>query len=177
MNKLRSGSNAWGKGNEPPHSPGNCSRRLGRRHALYVGGRYPKFRDRRSHSRRASVRLPIDYRRPRLRPCASELNRFYFDRWGYAQVLLALLGVALAWKGGRRLRAAILVAAVIAVGLQFYVVPETIRIGRSIDFQPREPETARQAEFWRLHNAYTGLDMLKFLIIAGCGIALLRERD
>jgi hypothetical protein len=112
-----------------------------------------------------------------LRYEASELNRLYFDRWGYAQVLLALLGVALAWKGGRRLRAGVLVAAVIVVGLQFYVVPETIRIGRSIDFQPRQPETARQAEFWRLHNAYTGLDMLKFLTLAGCGIALVRERD
>jgi hypothetical protein len=112
-----------------------------------------------------------------LRYEASELNRLYFDRWGYAQVLLALIAVALAWNGGRRLRAGILVATVIAVGLQFYVVPETIRIGRSIDFQPRQPETPRQAEFWRLHNAYTGLDMLKFLIVAGCGIALLRERD
>ena len=112
-----------------------------------------------------------------LRYEASELNRLYFDRWGYAQVLLALIAVALAWKGGRRLRAAILVAAVIAVALQFYVVPETIRIGRMIDFQPREPESARQAEFWRLHNAYTTLDMLKFLTIAGCSIALLYERD
>jgi hypothetical protein len=112
-----------------------------------------------------------------LRYEASELNRLYFDRWGYAQVLLALTAVALAWTGGRRLRACILVAAVIAVGLQFYVVPETIRIGRSIDFQPREPETARHAEFWRLHNAYTGLDMLKFLTIAGCATALLRRND
>jgi hypothetical protein len=111
-----------------------------------------------------------------LRYEASELNRLYFDRWGYAQVLLALAAVALAWKGGRRLRAGILVAAVIAVGLKFYVVPETIRIGRRIDFQPRQPETALQAEFWRLHHAYTGLDMLKFLTLAGCGIALLRER-
>ena len=127
--------------------------------------------------RSITAALDSGHAREILRYEASELNRFYFDRWGYAQVLLALLGVALAWKGGRRLRAAILVAAVIAVGLQFYVVPETIRIGRSIDFQPREPETARQAEFWRLHNAYTGLDMLKFLIVAGCGIALLRERD
>ena len=112
-----------------------------------------------------------------LRYEASELNRLYFDRWGYAQVLLSLIAVALAWKGGRRLRAGVLVATVIAVGLQFYVVPETIRIGRSIDFQPRQTESPRQAEFWRLHNTYTGLDMLKFLIVAGCGFALLRERD
>lgn len=112
-----------------------------------------------------------------LRYEASELNRLYFDRWGYAQVLLALIAVALSWTGGRRLRAGILVAAVITVGLQFYVVPETIRIGRRIDFQPREPETPLQAEFWRLHHAYTGLDMLKFLTLAGCGIALMRERD
>lgn len=112
-----------------------------------------------------------------LRYEASELNRLYFDRWGYAQALLAIIAVALAWKGGRRLRAGIIVAAVIAIGLQLYVVPETIRIGRNIDFQPRAPESAEQAQFWRLHHAYTGLDMLKFLTVAGCCIALMRERD
>lgn len=126
-----------------------------------------------------SMTAPLDpsHAREILRYEASELNRLYFDRWGYVQVLLALMAVALAWKGGRRLRAGILVAAVIAVGLQFYVVPETIRIGRLIDFRPREPETAQQAAFWRLHHTYTGLDMLKFLTVVGCGIALLRERD
>lgn len=112
-----------------------------------------------------------------LRYEASELNRLFFDRWGYAQALLALVAVVLAWNGGRRLRAAIIVAAVITVGLQLYVVPETIRIGRIIDFQPREPETPQQAQFWRLHHAYTGLDMLKFLTVAGSCVALLRQRD
>jgi hypothetical protein len=121
--------------------------------------------------------LDAEQAREVLRYEASELNRLYFDRWGYAQVLLALIAVALAWNGGRRIRAGILVAAVIAVGLQFYVVPETIRIGRMIDFQPRQLASARHAVFWRLHRAYTSLDMLKFLTIAGCGIALLRERD
>ncbi|MDA0205347.1 MAG: hypothetical protein O3A53_19460 [Acidobacteria bacterium] len=124
-----------------------------------------------------TANLDSGHAREILRYEASELNRLYFDRWGYAQVLLALLAVALAWKGSRRLRAGVFAAAVIAVGLQVYVVPETIRIGRIIDFQPRAPETVRQTEFWRLHNAYTGLDMLKLLTIAGCGIALLRERD
>ena len=112
-----------------------------------------------------------------LRFEASELNRLYFNRWGFAQLPFALLVVALAWTDGRRLRVATLLLAVITFGLQLYVVPETIRIGREIDFQPREPSTPQQDQFWRLHHAYTGLDMLKFLTLVGCSIALVRERD
>ena len=112
-----------------------------------------------------------------LRYQASELNRLYFDRWGLAQLPLALLAVVLAWSLGRRLRVAVLLIALIACGLQFYVVPETIRIGRQIDFQPREPSTPLQDQFWQLHHTYTGLDMLKFLTLVGCSIAVVRERD
>lgn len=111
-----------------------------------------------------------------LRYEASELNRLYFDRWGLAQLPLALVAVLLAWSLGRRMRVAILLIALIACGLQLYVVPETIRIGRQIDFQPREPSTPLQDQFWRLHHTYTGLDMLKFLTLVGCGIAVLRDR-
>ena len=68
-----------------------------------------------------------------------------------------------------------LAPALIVVGLQLYVVPETIRLGRQIDFQSRQTETAEQAAFWRLHHAYTGLDMLKFLTI-GHGKAVSRAR-
>jgi hypothetical protein len=60
--------------------------------------------------------------------------------------------------------ALIAVMVVIVVVLQGYVVPETIRLGRLLDFVPREPAPPEAAPFWRLHHTYTGLDMLKFLL-------------
>ena len=59
--------------------------------------------------------------------------------------------------------------------LQFYVVPETIRLGRLMDFVPREPPPPEAAPFWRLHGAYTALDMLKFLLGLAAGILLLKQ--
>jgi hypothetical protein len=53
---------------------------------------------------------------------------------------------------------------VIAAALQFMVVPETIRLGRALDFAVRNPPPPESAPFWRLHAAYTTLDMLKFLL-------------
>jgi hypothetical protein len=52
----------------------------------------------------------------------------------------------------------------ITVFLQLYVVPETVRLGRLLDFVPREPAPPEAAPFWRLHHTYTGLDMLKFVL-------------
>ena len=65
----------------------------------------------------------------------------------------------------------------ICLALQFYVVPETIRLGRIIDFLPREPAPPEAAPFWRLHHTYTGLDMLKFLLgLATMGVLLRKVR-
>lgn len=126
-----------------------------------------------------SMAAPLEegHLREVLRYEASELNRLYFGRWGLVQLPIALAAIALAWSGGRRLLIATLLLAVIACGLEFYVVPETIHIGRQIDFQPREPSTPLQDQFWRLHHTYTGVDMLKFLTLMGCSIALVRERE
>lgn len=109
-----------------------------------------------------------------LRYQASEVNRLFFDRWGLVQLLIAAMVMILAWKqDGRFIPAAAVVMLLICLAFQFYVVPETIRLGRIIDFLPREPAPPEAASFWRLHHAYTGLDMLKFLLgISATGVLL-----
>jgi hypothetical protein len=101
-----------------------------------------------------------------LRYQASEVNRLFFNGWGLAQLLIALAAIVLAWRAklSRVPLALIAVMVVIVVVLQGYVVPETIRLGRLLDFVPREPAPPEAAPFWRLHHTYTGLDMLKFLL-------------
>lgn len=101
-----------------------------------------------------------------LRYQASEVNRLFFEGWGMLQPPLALLVMLLAWRSGNsRLIVAVTAAMLlITVFLQLYVVPETVRLGRLLDFVPREPAPPEAAPFWRLHHTYTGLDMLKFVL-------------
>jgi len=96
---------------------------------------------------------------------ASEVNRLFFNGWGWAQLPIALLAVFLAGKlGDKFILIAISIMTALTLFLQFYVVPETIRIGRLIDFIS-EGELAAEAEmFWTLHHTYTGLDMSKFVV-------------
>ncbi len=113
-----------------------------------------------------------------LRYQASEVNRLFFDKWGFIQLPIAAIVMMLAWKQDSSLiRAAAGVMLLICLALQFYVVPETIRLGRIIDFLPREPAPPEAAPFWRLHHTYTGLDMLKFLLgLATMGVLLRKVR-
>ena len=111
-----------------------------------------------------------------LRHQASEINRLFFNGWGMAQLPIALVAIVLARRAKLSRAPLLLIAAmaVIVAALQAYVVPETIRLGRLLDFVPREPPPPESAPFWRLHHAYTGLDMLKFLL--GLAAALLTAR-
>jgi hypothetical protein len=50
----------------------------------------------------------------------------------------------------------------ITVALAVYVVPETVRLGRLMDFAADGSLPQVEGMFWKLHHAYTGVDMLKF---------------
>ena len=112
-----------------------------------------------------------------LRHQAAEVNRVFFNGWGWVQVPLAVAAFALAWRirSGKLLLAGIGLMLLITLVLQFYVVPETILLGRLMDFVPREPPPPEAAPFWRLHGAYTALDMLKFMLGLAAGVVLLRQ--
>jgi hypothetical protein len=113
-----------------------------------------------------------------LRYQASETNRLFFEGWGLVQPPLGALALLLAWRSGagRFSLAALGIMLLIVVAFQLYVVPETVRLGRLLDFVPREPAPPEAAPFWRLHHTYTGLDMLKFLLgLATAFIEIRRE--
>ena len=125
-----------------------------------------------------SSALAADNLRLVMRYQASEVNRLFFDGWGIVQIVLAAAFLWPAWKlGGRFLPATAVLLLVTCLVLQFYVVPETIRLGRIIDFLPRDPVPPESVAFWRLHHAYTGLDMVKLLVILGSFGAVLRRGD
>lgn len=94
---------------------------------------------------------------------ASEVNRLFFSGWGWVQVGLAALAFALAWacRCGRALVAFVGAMLLITLGLALYVVPETVRLGRLMDFAAEGSQPQVESMFWTLHHAYTGVDMLK----------------
>ena len=95
---------------------------------------------------------------------ASEVNRLFFSGWGWIQVGLAALAFVLAWACRCRRAVVVLVGAMllITVGLAAYVVPETVRLGRLMDFAAEGSQPQVESTFWTLHHAYTSVDMLKF---------------
>lgn len=113
-----------------------------------------------------------------LRYQASETNRLFFNGWGLAQLPIGFVAILLAWRAKLSRVPLILIAAMVAVVvvLQGYVVPETIRLGRLLDFVPREPPPPEAAPFWRLHHTYTALDMLKFLLGVAAAFMTARGR-
>ena len=107
------------------------------------------------------ARIPADTRRPLLRHLASEINRWMFGRFGWAQLALAVVVAGLGWKMGGAVRA-LSVAALVVVAVQGAALgPAILELGRSIDFvaRPLAPEVGRR--FGLLHGGYVVLDLMK----------------
>ena len=130
-----------------------------------------------SPSPEITSRLPPADARLLMRYQASEVNRLFFDRWGWTQLTLGatLLFFVFRSTSDRLLCVLVLLMLLAAAATQFYVVPETIRLGRLLDFTPRTPPPPEAAPFWRLHTAYTALDMLKFLLGLAATVRLTRS--
>ena len=87
--------------------------------------------------------------------------------------------MALVWKlkPGRFVRIAAVVMLLATLFLQLYVVPETIRLGRLMDFAVEGSLPDVTSKFWTLHHTYTALDMLKVVLaLATAGVLVARAR-
>jgi hypothetical protein len=107
--------------------------------------------------------------RAALRYQASEVNRLFFRGWGWVQIPLAAGALFLAWITRCGPSATLVTGSmfVIVIVLAAYVVPETVRLGRMIDFAADGDLPSVRSMFWTLHHSYTGLDMLKFALGLG----------
>jgi len=104
-----------------------------------------------------------------LRYQVSEQNRWYFETWEKAQLALgaAFLAVVIAWGGLReRWMVGALALAMLALVLveRFYLTPEIIRLGRLIDFVPQAASSPERDTFWKFHNAYSSVELVKLAI-------------
>ena len=119
--------------------------------------------------------VPADTRRPLFRHLASEVNRWMFGRFGWAQLGLALVVAGLAWGVGGIVRVLALGALVAVVVQGAALGPAILELGRSIDFvaRPLAPEVGRR--FGLLHGGYVLLDLVKAVALIALAVVLARR--
>lgn len=121
--------------------------------------------------------LPAGEARAMLRYVSSELNRFYFQVWGWFELGLAVIVVWLAIPGLKQSRFKVGFSSMLALVavMTLYITPRIIVVGRALDFVPRYPPPPGLSEFGMLHGAYSILDLVKLLIGVWMAVALARS--
>jgi hypothetical protein len=125
---------------------------------------------------RDAAALPPGEARVMLRHLSSELNRYYFRIWGYAELVFGALVLWLSMRGLRQkkfvIASSIMLAIVVIMAV--YITPRITVVGRALDFLPRNTPPLGMAEFGMLHGAYSTLDLIKLLIGLWMAVLLVR---
>jgi hypothetical protein len=110
----------------------------------------------------------------------AELNRHNAYTWGFAQCFIGavLLVVVLFTTNGHKVSLALSGAMLLlALGMQFGVMPSMLEQDRALDFATSDMARERAA-FVGSHNTYIGLELLKLLTGVGlAGVLLYRSKD
>ena len=106
-----------------------------------------------------------------MRHQASEINRYFFEAWGLAQMALGfcVLGVIVF---GVRARSSQLKAMLALAGLavvlvivnQFVITPTIVGVGRVLDFAEPDQFAPERGRFWNYHRAYSTIEVVKLLV-------------
>ena len=101
-----------------------------------------------------------------LRYLSSELNRYYFRIWNFAQLAIGLLVLWLIASAPSiaRARWAVLGMVGVVALAAVWLTPQIISVGRSLDFVPRDPVPSSLNRFWVLHGVYTVLEACKLVV-------------
>ncbi len=124
-----------------------------------------------------AAQLPPGEARAMLRYVSSELNRFYFNVWGWFELGLASLAVLFAVQGSlpRRLTIGFGVMLALVAVMTVYITPRITEVGRGLDFVPRNPAPPSLAQFGMLHAAYSFMDLAKLGIGIWLAVVLIRS--
>ena len=121
------------------------------------------------------ARVPADARRPLFRHLASEVNRWMFGRFGWAQLALAIVVAALAWPMGGVARWTSLAALAIVAAQGFGLGPAILELGRAVDFVPRPLPLDVGRRFGMLHGGYVVLDLVKAVVVVVLAVVVARR--
>lgn len=113
-----------------------------------------------------------------LRFQVSELNRYFFDYYGIAQLALGfLLALTLLFAtNGNKIILGVTLGLIGLVAFQrFLLFPEITYLGRLLDFQTSA--SAIRSRFWSFHQMYSVSEIVKLLIFIGLGAKMLVRTD
>lgn len=113
-------------------------------------------------------KLPAGTPRQLLRYHASEMNRYFFDWYGIAQICLgAILLVNLLFATNGNKVALCMAGALIVVAIveRIFLFPEITYLGRMLDFVPREIESPARSRFWSFHKYFSGAEVAKLILL------------
>ncbi len=116
-----------------------------------------------------------DRARALLRYHASQQNRGYFHRFGFAQLAMGVaLAVTLlfATNGNFMVMALCGGMLLVQVAQQFAIVPHMIAIGGALDFIDPAEMTAERGVFQTYHRVFGSLEVLKLLLGLGLAVRL-----
>ena len=102
-----------------------------------------------------------------LRHQVSEQNRWYFETWGAAEVAIGAALLLVLIFGSNEKNFSLLLALLmllIAVVQRFALTPQIVFLGRIIDWIPPEQPSPERSQFWMLHNAFVGLELLNWVM-------------
>jgi hypothetical protein len=111
-----------------------------------------------------------------LRHHSSELNRFYFATWEWAQVALGLALLLALWRLGVADRLLCLAMLAIVLTGRWLLTPEITLVGRAIDWISPAASHPQRDYFWKLHGIYSFLEVTKQLLGLTLTIRLLRKQ-
>jgi hypothetical protein len=108
-----------------------------------------------------------------LRYQAAEQDRWYFESWELAEIIWGaglLLYLLFGSTEGKVSLLLVLLMVVLAVLQRLLLTPEMASLGRLASLIPPGEPSSERTRFWMLHNAYFGVELLKWglgLLLAG----------
>ena len=109
---------------------------------------------------RADARLLLRYQ-------VSEQNRWYFENWEPAQIIMGVLFFFFVLFATSENKFALSVVLVMIAGVlvqRFLLTPGMISLGRMIDFVPPNALSGERIQLWVLHSWYWGLELMKLVL-------------
>lgn len=112
-----------------------------------------------------------------LRRNAAEENNWIFLNWERVEIAISL--TLLAFLMADRARGILLAGAVLLIVVlaaeHFFLTPEITSLGRIVDdLQVSDPQ---YKTFWMLHGFYSGLDIVKMLVVCALGARIVFARQ
>ena len=129
---------------------------------------------------RSMENVPAAERRMLFRYLASELNRYFFDWYGIAQICLAallLLNLLFATNGNKWMMGISLAILALVVLERTVLFPEITYLGRLLDFVPAEVSNPARGRFWSFHNYFSVFEVVKILLLLFVSARMLVQRD